>query len=196
MFSSCHRFAISRDTSLSLMTKMVWCLSSKKKVACCAVTMLCFNYNGKYTSHKLIFTMRQSWRPRFIAILSCLSAVFLNHSLSFEATFKSRSELIHTGVQFKKKCVCIIKYGFHRSRVPMQKHVKHSFVSLVIPGHDPPLDITVYVDISNPGLVQSIITTGGWQRITQDLIQRFGSTVCRMAALQYSGRELMSLRKY
>ena len=79
----------------------------------------------------------------FIAVLFCLSAVFLNHNLlSFEATFKSGWKLLHTGVQSKKKCVCIAKHGFHRSRVPMQKHTKHGFVSLVIPGHDPPLDIT------------------------------------------------------
>ena len=79
-----------------------------------------------------------------ITILSCLSAAFLNHLLSFEATFKSRWEPLHTAVQLKKKCTCIVKDGFHRSRVPMQKHTKHGFVSLVIPGHDPPLDIACY----------------------------------------------------
>ena len=75
---------------------------------------------------------------------------------------QSRCESLHTGVQFKKKCVCIVKHGFHPSRTTMQKHTKQGFVSLVIPGHDPPLDITVYVDIStNPGPAQSTTTIGG-----------------------------------
>ena len=132
----------------------------------------------------------------FIAILSCLSVVFLNHLLSFEATFKSRWESLHTGVQFKKKCVCIVKHGFHRSKVPMQKHTKHGFVSLVIPGHDPPLDITVYVDIStNPGPAQSTTTIGGRQRTTQDSIQQISSPVGQTTTPQFSRRDLMSLRK-
>ena len=131
-----------------------------------------------------------------ITILSCLSAAFLNHLLSFEATFKSRWEPLHTAVQLKKKCTCIVKDGFHRSRVPMQKHTKHGFVSLVIPGHDPPLDITVYVDIStNPGPAQSIIAFGSRQRATRDLIRQLDSPIRQTTTLQYSRRELVSLRK-
>ena len=131
-----------------------------------------------------------------ITILSCLSAAFLNHLLSFEATFKSRWEPLHTAVQLKKKCTCIVKDGFHRSRVPMQKHTKHGFISLVIPGHDPPLDITVYVDIStNPGPAQSIITIGSRQRATRDLIRQLDSPIRQTTTLQYSRRELVSLRK-
>ena len=78
----------------------------------------------------------------------------------------------------------------------MQKHTKHGFVSLVIPGHDPPLDIKVYVDIStNPGPAQSIIAIGSRQRATRDLIRQLGSPVRQTTTLQYSRRELVSLRK-
>ena len=78
----------------------------------------------------------------------------------------------------------------------MQNHTKHGFVSLVIPGHDPPLDITVYVDIStNPGPAQSINTIGSRQRTTQDSIQQLSSPVRQTTTLQYSRRELMLLPK-
>ena len=46
----------------------------------------------------------------------------------------------------------LIRNGFHFSRIPVGKWTKHGFIALVIPGHDPPTDITIYLDIAvNPG---------------------------------------------
>ena len=42
--------------------------------------------------------------------------------------------------------------GFCRTRVSLSKWTKHGYLSLLIPGHDPPLDLTVYKDVlKNPG---------------------------------------------
>lgn len=42
--------------------------------------------------------------------------------------------------------------GFHRTRQAANIVSKHGVTSLAIPGHDPPLDITVHLDIAkNPG---------------------------------------------
>ena len=44
------------------------------------------------------------------------------------------------------------RFGFHRAKVPLVSWTKHGCTSLLIPGHDPPLNITIFGDISiNPG---------------------------------------------
>lgn len=44
------------------------------------------------------------------------------------------------------------RFGFHRAKVPLVSWTKHGFTSLLIPGHDPPMDITIFGDILiNPG---------------------------------------------
>ena len=44
------------------------------------------------------------------------------------------------------------RFGFHRAKVPLVSWTKHGFTSLLIPGHYPPMDITIFGDISiNPG---------------------------------------------
>ena len=44
------------------------------------------------------------------------------------------------------------KAGFHPARTPKTKSNKRGCLSLVIPGHDPPLDITIFLDVTkNPG---------------------------------------------
>lgn len=43
-------------------------------------------------------------------------------------------------------------HGYYKSRFAASKWSKHGLTSLHIPGHDPPLDITVSMDVSsNPG---------------------------------------------
>ena len=45
-----------------------------------------------------------------------------------------------------------LKSGFFKSRFAVGKISKHGYTSLFIPGHDPPIDITISMDIySNPG---------------------------------------------
>ena len=42
--------------------------------------------------------------------------------------------------------------GFCQTRVSLSKWTKHGYLSLLIPGHDPPLDLTMYKDVlKNPG---------------------------------------------
>ena len=44
------------------------------------------------------------------------------------------------------------RFGFHRAKVPLVSWTKHGCTSLLIPGHDLPLNITIFEDISiNPG---------------------------------------------
>ena len=44
------------------------------------------------------------------------------------------------------------RFRFHRAKIPLVSWTKHGCSSLLIPGHDPPLNITIFGDISiNPG---------------------------------------------
>ena len=44
------------------------------------------------------------------------------------------------------------KNGFHKTQFSISKWSKHGQTSLLVPGHDSPVDITIYMDISrNPG---------------------------------------------
>ena len=46
----------------------------------------------------------------------------------------------------------LMSSGFFKSKVALTKYSKHGLTSLAIPGHDPPIDITISMDIhSNPG---------------------------------------------
>ena len=38
----------------------------------------------------------------------------------------------------------LLSVGFARSRFPVSKSSKHGLTSLLIPGHDPPVDITIF----------------------------------------------------
>ena len=55
-----------------------------------------------------------------------------------------------------------VKLSRHRKttyRLPLCKWSKHGLISLVIPGHDPPLEITIFMDIAtNPGPVFKLST--------------------------------------
>ena len=39
------------------------------------------------------------------------------------------------------------RFGFHRAKIPLVSWTKHGCTSLLIPGHDPPPNITVFGDI-------------------------------------------------
>ena len=48
--------------------------------------------------------------------------------------------------------VSLVKHGFRRTRRSFLKWTKHGQTPLLVAGHDPPIDITIYLDISiNPG---------------------------------------------
>lgn len=47
----------------------------------------------------------------------------------------------------------LAKHGFRRSCVGFSKWLKHGQTTLLVAGHDPPIDITIYSDVpTNPGL--------------------------------------------
>jgi len=51
------------------------------------------------------------------------------------------------------------RYRNTTGRLPLRKWGKHGPISLVIPGHDPPLEITIFMDIAkNPGPVLKLST--------------------------------------
>ena len=48
--------------------------------------------------------------------------------------------------------ITLTKYGFFRTPRSISNWTKHGQTSLLIAGHDPPVDITIYMDVSlNPG---------------------------------------------
>ena len=54
------------------------------------------------------------------------------------------------------------RVGFHRTKLSLMKWTKRGQTSLVVAGHDPPLDITVFMDISfNPGPVLATNSQNG-----------------------------------
>lgn len=64
------------------------------------------------------------------------------------SALKEQSWLSNSGLT-----VCrLTTTGYHYSNVPVNKTTKHGTISLFIPGHDPPVDITIFSDIAvNPG---------------------------------------------
>jgi exonuclease III len=86
--------------------------------------------------------------------------------------------------------------GFFKSKVAVLKSSKHGFISLCIPGHDPPVDITIFMDIhTNPG------PTNGTDHLST-LYQRFSVNDSTSTSTDHSHRivytrsELFTLRKY
>ena len=56
--------------------------------------------------------------------------------------------------------LCLATTGLHRSRRALVKWTKHGYISFLVPGHDPPLEIAIYMDISrNPGSVSKPAST-------------------------------------
>lgn len=52
------------------------------------------------------------------------------------------------------RSMCLVNSGFSKTKFAVMKTSKHGFTSLCIPGHDPPIDITIYMDVHpNPGPV-------------------------------------------
>ena len=121
-------------------------------------------YDGHVQSHMIckdrIFSVAQA--PVMAAtifiyallIISLLQNCWINRSTnqSTSCTTPSPSTallwLANTGLILRR----LINTGFHYSKLPVNKLTKHGSVALFIPGHDPPIDITVYSDVAlNPG---------------------------------------------
>ena len=60
----------------------------------------------------------------------------------------------NNGGKFK---INLAKSGFKTTSYSVSKWSKHGQTSLIVAGHDPPVDITIFVDVSrNPGPVSSV----------------------------------------
>ena len=83
-------------------------------------------------------------------------AVFTSSQEFVEAVvaLKIFSYNYNNGGKFK---ISLAKNGFKKTSYSVSKWSKHGQTSLVVAGHDPPVDITIFVDVSrNPGPVSSI----------------------------------------
>ena len=82
-------------------------------------------------------------------------AVFTSSQEFFEAAIALRifSNNYNNGRKFK---INLTKTGFKKTSYSVSKWSKHGQTSLVV-GHEPPVDITIFVDVSgNPGPVSSV----------------------------------------
>ena len=82
-------------------------------------------------------------------------------------------------------------HGYCKSRFVASRWSKHGLTSLYIPGHDPPLDITVFLDVSpNPG--PGILTNGVCSsRSCVDLHM----ASCQVSTITYSRNQLFRIRR-
>ena len=64
----------------------------------------------------------------------------------------------------------LLSVGFARSRFPVSKSIKYGLTSLLIPGHDPPVDITIFIDVpKNPGPYASTCSRLSCSDLSSDL---------------------------
>ena len=67
--------------------------------------------------------------------------------------FDERFELEFVSTCLKRGRLNLARlFGFNRTSTPITRWTKHGQTTLAIPGHDPPIEITIFMDISiNPG---------------------------------------------
>jgi hypothetical protein len=88
----------------------------------------------------------------------------------------------------------LARRGFIGCRTAITKWSKHGIISLLIPGHDPPVDITIYVDICrNPGPVHS----GLESNISQGQSQNSGTFMQTAVVdkITYNRSKLLDIRR-
>ena len=93
-------------------------------------------------------------------------------------------------VKLGNKCQLDLRSGcYFKSSLPVTKWTKHGPISLHIPGHDPPLDITVFSDVSrNPG--PQVLYLEPITRTQADL-----HIVSSRPKISYSRNELFKIRR-
>ena len=81
--------------------------------------------------------------PQYDNRISCSSSFGNN----FQACY-----VVASSTRVSRQSSCLATTGLHRSRRALVEWTKHGCSSLLAPGHDLPLEITIYMDISsNPG---------------------------------------------
>ena len=80
-------------------------------------------------------------------------------------------------------------------RIPQVKWFKHKLICLFIPGNDPPMDITRFIDVSqNPGLKGNNENERHAKQVDQVVIRTRANVESRPLTLTYSWDQLLSLR--
>ena len=96
----------------------------------------------------------------------------------------------------------LLSVGFARSRFPVSKSSKYGLTSLLIPGHDPPVDITIFIDVpKNPGPYASTCSRLSCSDLSSDLSRTHasnGNLHIRQiqVSLQYSRDQLKRFRRH
>ena len=96
----------------------------------------------------------------------------------------------------------LLSDGFERSRFPVSKSSKHGLTSLLIPGHDPPVDITIFIDVpKNPGPYASTCSRLSCSDLSSDLSRNHvsnGNLHIRQiqVSLQYFRDQLKRFRRH
>ena len=116
-------------------------------------------------------------------------AVFTSSQEFFEAAIalKIFSNNYNNGGKFK---INLAERGFKKTSYSVSKWSKYGLTSLVVAGHDPPVDITIFVDVSrNPGPVSSVS-----KLLLQDAASASNLHV-RSTITIYTRSELFNLRR-
>ena len=96
----------------------------------------------------------------------------------------------------------LLSVGFARSKFPVSKSSKHGLTSQLIPGHDPPVDITIFIDVpKNPGPYASTCSRLSCSDLSSDLSRTHasnGNLHIRQiqVSLQYSRDQLKRFRRH
>ena len=100
-------------------------------------------------------------------------------------------------LDFAVECVVVRRVKLHRCRnttccLPLCKWSKHGPISLVIPSHDPPLEITIFMDIAgNPGPMFKLSTHRSCKdRCAPDLHILHNQTITYSRSLLFAIRRL------
>ena len=115
--------------------------------------------------------------------------VFTSSQEFFEAAVALRifSSNYNNGGKFK---INLAKSGFKKTSYSVSKWSKHGQMSLVVAGHDPPVDITIFVDLSrNPGPDSSVSNL-----LLQDAASASNLRVCSTITI-YTRSELFNLHR-
>lgn len=122
----------------------------------------------------------------FQRILMLLASWISDTQSSLERETVSRPLLVSSGLLPAK--VIMSRSGFSWTRVALTRWTKDGLTTLLVPGHDTPLDITIYMDVeSEPG-------PGDIMRESTDQLDEPNRQVNKMSKTTYSRVCLRNIR--
>lgn len=93
----------------------------------------------------------------------------------------------------------LTSFGFAKTKFPATKSGKHGTTSLVVPGHDPPVDITIFLDVSiNPGpdvARRFGVGRSDLEDSSRNLCRHLHNHHVQNSLLQYSRDQLLRFRR-